>query len=56
MINLSLTLDEINTILIALSEGPYQKVAGVISKVEAQAKAQLEESTNESNVEVEIVE
>ncbi len=50
---LNLTLEEVNVILVALSNGAYKQVVGVIQKVEDQAKAQLPTmaSVSEQNAE-----
>lgn len=42
MINLSLTVEEINIALSHMGEGKYKEVAPIISKIHLQAKPQLE--------------
>lgn len=39
--NLTLTLDEVNTILSALGEQPYAKVFQLVQKIQQQASEQL---------------
>ena len=42
MINLSLTVQEINLILQALGQAPYAQVAEIVEKIKAQAIPQVE--------------
>ena len=42
MINLELTLNEINLILQALGQAPYVQVAELVEKIKAQAVPQVE--------------
>jgi hypothetical protein len=42
MINLNLTIEEINVALSHMGEGKYKDVAPIISKIHLQAKPQLE--------------
>jgi hypothetical protein len=42
MINLELTLNEINLILQALGQAPYAQVAELVEKIKAQAIPQVE--------------
>lgn len=42
MLNFELTLEETNTILAALGKLPFDAVAGIINKIQLQAKPQLE--------------
>jgi hypothetical protein len=42
MLNFELTLEETNTILAALGKQPFDAVAGIINKLQQQAKPQLE--------------
>jgi len=44
MINLELTIDNMNKILNALAAQPYIEVAGLITEITNQAKKQIEES------------
>lgn len=43
LLNLSLTLDEINMALEALGQMPYVKVSGLINKIQQQSIAQLQQ-------------
>lgn len=40
-LTIKLSLEDITVILTALSQGPYNQVAGVIGSIESQAKEQL---------------
>ncbi len=40
-LTITLTLEQINIVLTALAQGPFNQVANVINAVETQAKAQL---------------
>ena len=42
-INLSLTIDETNTVLTALGKMPYEDVFQLIGKVQEQAQSQLQQ-------------
>ena len=42
-ITLTLTLDEVNTVLGALGGEPYQRVFGLVNKITEQATEQLKE-------------
>lgn len=42
IVNLELTIDEVNYILAALSECPYKDVFGLIQKVKEQGEKQLD--------------
>jgi hypothetical protein len=42
MINLNLTVQEINLILQALGQAPYAQVAEIVEKIKAQAVPQVE--------------
>lgn len=46
MINLELSVQEINLILQALGQAPYVQVADIIDKVKTQAVPQVEEITD----------
>lgn len=45
----TLTVEETNKVLVALSNMPYSQVAGLIAKVQEQAKAQEGEQKPEHN-------
>lgn len=40
-LTITLTLEQINIVLTALAQGPFNQVANVIGTIETQAKAQL---------------
>ena len=44
-INLTLTLEEVNSVLNALGTQPYAQVQPLIAKIQAQGSAQLQSST-----------
>ncbi|MEP5340739.1 MAG: hypothetical protein ABJL44_00065 [Algibacter sp.] len=50
-IKLELTIDETNTMLAALGEQSYVKVANLIQKIQQQGASQLKESTSENHIE-----
>jgi hypothetical protein len=43
-LNFTLTLDEANQVLLALSKEPYGQVAGLVSNLQGQAQKQLSSS------------
>ena len=43
IVNIALTLDEVNYILAVLSECPYKDVCGLIHKVKEQGEKQLDD-------------
>ena len=45
-INLTLTLEEVNTLLNALGTQPYAQVQPLIAKIQAQGSAQLQAAQN----------
>ena len=49
MINLELSIDEVNTILTALGKRPYEEVYQLIGKIQEQAKGQLQSTITESS-------
>ena len=51
MINLDLTVNEINLILQALGQAPYVQVAELVEKIKAQAVPQVEALPKEEVVE-----
>ena len=51
-INLTLTLEEVNTLLNALGNQPYTKAQPLIAKIQTQGSAQLQASQNEQAEEV----
>jgi hypothetical protein len=51
MINLELSVQEINLILQALGQAPYVQVAELVEKIKAQAVPQVEVLTKEEAVE-----
>ena len=50
MINLELSINDINLILQALGQAPYVQVADIIDKVRTQAAPQVEALHKEENV------
>lgn len=49
MIQLSLSIDEVNKILEALGNQPYVEVFQLINKIQQQASSQLQENENRSS-------
>lgn len=45
-ISINLSIQETNIVLKALSKLPYEESASIISKIQAQAQAQLSDTTN----------
>lgn len=43
-LSITLSIEETNIVLAALSELPYKKSAGIIAKIQQQAKEQLEDN------------
>ena len=43
MINLDLTVEQVNLILVALSKLPYETVQALIPNIQAQAQAQIDQ-------------
>ena len=51
-INLTFTLEEVNSVLNALGAQPYTQVQPLIAKIQTQGSAQLQASQNEQAEEV----
>jgi hypothetical protein len=49
MMKLELTIQEINTILQALGNGPFVQVADLIQKIKTQAEEQIAKSQGQEN-------
>lgn len=49
MIELSLSIEEVNKILEALGDQPYVEVFHLINKIQQQASSQLQENENRSS-------
>ena len=52
-VKLELTIQEINTILQALGNGPFVQVADLIQKIKTQAEEQIAKSQGQENSSVE---